>query len=156
MKFEITEKEEIGEKVGGTIIIPNSEGEYPDDLFRMVVSRVDERGGTTTYERPLLESTNRHYTLDIEALAQLAWEHRQYSAAQEFSHREMDVLRNVQLLSRHNERILTKDVKNNLDYADSTISTALTNLTERGLVSKDAEGVYRYKGFDTWIPPEDS
>lgn len=156
MEFEIPEKEDIGEIAGGTIIIPNSEGEYPDDLFEMVVSRTDDRGGTTTYKRPLLESTNQHYTLDIEALAQLAWEHRQYSAAQEFSPREMDVLRTVQLLSRRNERILTKDVKNHLDYADSTISTALTNLTERGLLSKDAEGVYRYKGFDAWIPPEDS
>lgn len=139
----------------GTVIVPATDGEYPDNLFKRVLSRADARGGSPDLTEPLLQARDGYYELDFEALAWLVWEHRQYSRAQEFSVSQLAVLRALQINSENKERVLSREIANTsfIEYSDQTISQALNKLCERGLATKEARGVYRYKGFEGWIPP---
>jgi hypothetical protein len=156
MKFKQPDAD-AAHNIEGTVILPAEDGKYPEKLFSRVISRRDDQGGTVKFEKSLFDRKDNCVTVDLEGLALMAWEHRQYSAAQEFSPAHLDVLREVQRLSNDGGRILSQDIQEALgkEYADSTISNALTRLVEKDLVKREANGVYRYRGFEEWTPPED-
>lgn len=158
MEFERPSDLERLNEVDGSVIIPNRDGEYPDELFKRLVSRKDDRGGSTDVPIPLIGAEDGHYTLDVNGFAWLIWEHRQYSQARGFSPMQMDVLRAVQQLSQNDNLVLYSDIKTLpwITYAESSISTALTNLADQGLIKRVSAGVFRFQGFDSWVPPEEA
>lgn len=155
MKFERpTELDRLSE-LDGTVILPGSDGQFPDNLFKRLVSRKDDRGGTADVPIPLFNHEDGHYTLDIDGLAWLAWEHRQYSQARGFSPMQMDVLRAVQHLTQDSDLALYEDIVSLpwIEYPKSSVSTALTKLVERGLIHRVSDGVFKFGGFEDWLPP---
>lgn len=157
MKFERPPNTDPLSEVNGTIIIPQSDCDYPEELLNSYMSQLDKRRGTTAVAKPLLAQSDRvkefGYELDVESLAQLVWEHQQYSQAQKFSVSDIEVLRALQNVSNDQQRVLSSDLSERLDYDDSTISQALTRLEDRKLIKREKRGVFRYKGFTDWTPP---
>lgn len=156
MDFERPENTESCEGIEGTVILPTESNEYPDALFEQVPFRRDGRRPSPELTQPLFESGDGYYDLNVEALAQVLWEHRQYSRAQDFSPSQLDVLRALQISSQQNERVLFNEITDQLDYEDPTVSQALSKLQDRGLVVKEGRGVYRYNGFEDLTPAMES
>jgi DNA-binding transcriptional ArsR family regulator len=139
-----------------TVIVPAEDGEYPDDLLREAIYRVNHHNATPTSERALIEPKDGYYELNVEHLAQLVWEHRQYSAAQKFSPSQLEVLLAAQRHGADGDLILTSHIVEDrtVDLAESTVSSALNNLADEGLLRKEKDGAFRYHGFEGWLPEE--
>lgn len=152
MHFERPPQPDSASSDDGTIILPSSSKNYPDELFTEVVSRPDARSATPELVRSLIEPKDGYYELNLEALARLVWEHRQYSKARKFSPAQIETLRELQIHSQNNERVLFGELVDSIDYTKQRVNQALSDLQDRGLVSKEGHGVYRYVGFEELTP----
>ncbi|MFB6185314.1 MAG: hypothetical protein ABEI86_00400 [Halobacteriaceae archaeon] len=158
MDFQPVDDLDVLSEIEGTPITPIEEGDYPKDLLSKFVSQKDKTGGATEYSVDLFEEKEGYFQLDLDLLAHLIWEHKQYSAAHGFSPSQMDVLRIVQLLSDSKGFAHYEDIVSELEgeYSKNTVSNALSGLVDKQLLRRKAQGVYLVNSFDEYQPERDS
>ena len=140
----------------GTVGIPlecELSAERFDELVAGTISRTNHRATGKTLQ-PITNVETREttagddelvsFTINLEHLWEMIYEHRRYSAARGFSDCEMRVLKAMRTMGQI--RITAKEIKDNeyLDgYSEGAVHNALNNLQDKQLVDKPHRGLYR-------------
>lgn len=137
---------EIMDKHDFSILVPGADADIPAKRMRELVRSRSNESGITSSEALL--SSGEAWSLDMEALWKLYYEHRRYAYSRGFSDTQMDVLRAIEF--HGSERVSIQEIKSSTwiegGPSESTIYNALTGLIEAGLIERTAPNNYQYIG----------